>query len=318
MTTYLVTGGAGFIGSHIAERLLRDGHHVRVVDDLSTGYQRNLDALTALQANLEIHRVSINALDALRPLCEGVDVIFHLAALPSVPLSVEDPLNTHEQCATGTLNLLNLARLTGVRRVIYAASSAAYGEVEAPITDETLPTDPISPYGAAKVVGELYASVFAHTYGLETLSLRYFNVFGPRQDPTSTYAAVIPKFITRMLNGQPPIIYGDGTQTRDFTPVENIVHGNLLAAQADDASGQVLNCAMGASISLLELVEAINEILGTAYEPIFEAPRQGDILHSQASIQRAQATLGYAPVLSFADGLARTIDWYRQQAAAGG
>lgn len=315
--TYLVTGGAGFIGSHIAERLLRDGQRVRVLDNMLTGKQSNLDYLKSLGGDLEIYTTSITNLRAITPLFEGVDYVFHQAALPSVPRSVADPLETHENCVTGTLNVLIAARQGGVRRVIYAASSSAYGDVEGEYKVETMPPCPISPYGAAKLAGELYCQSFTAVYGLETVCLRYFNVFGPRQDPTSQYAAVIPLFITSMLEGSSPTIHGDGLQSRDFTFIDNVVHGNLLARRAPDAAGQVMNLATGGQINLLELVAKINGLLGTSISPIHSEPRQGDILHSRASIERARDLLDYAPVVDFNTGLSRTLEWYRGNGRGG-
>lgn len=309
--TYLVTGGAGFIGSHIAERLLRDDHRVRILDNMLTGKQSNLDYLKGLGGDLEIYTTSITDLNAITPLFDGVDYVFHQAALPSVPRSVADPLETHENCVTGTLNVLIAARQAGVRRVIYAASSSAYGDAEGEYKVETMPLCPISPYGAAKLAGELYCQSFTAVYGLETVCLRYFNVFGPRQDPTSQYAAVIPLFITSMLEGKSPTIHGDGLQSRDFTFIDNVVHGNLLARRASDAAGQVMNLATGGQINLLELVARINGLLGTSIVPIHSGPRQGDILHSRASIERARDLLDYAPVVDFNTGLSRTLEWYR-------
>jgi UDP-glucose 4-epimerase len=308
--TYIVTGGAGFIGSHIVERLLRDGHHVRVVDNLSTGRRENL---AHLDGGFEFHPVSITDLKALAPIFAGADTIFHQAALPSVPRSVDDPLTTHEYNVTGTLNVLLAARDAGVRRVVYAASSSAYGDIEGEFKDETMPPHPLSPYGVAKLAGEYYCQAFTQVYGLETVCLRYFNVFGPRQDPTSQYAAVIPLFITAMLDDRRPTIYGDGLQSRDFTYIDNVVHGNLLAAQAPRAVGQVMNLATGGRITLLDLVGKINDLLGTRLEPIHAEPRPGDIKHSRADIARARDLLDYTPVVDFDSGLARTVAWYRQR-----
>lgn len=307
---YVVTGGAGFIGSHIAQRLLSEGHQVRIVDNLVTGSRDNLTHLTG---DLEFHEVSITDKAALDKIFSGANYVFHQAALASVPLSIEDPLLTHEYCVTGTLNVLLAARDAGVKRVIYAASSSAYGDVEEEAQYEELTPQPISPYGVAKLAAEYYCRVFTHVYGLETVCLRYFNVFGPRQDPTSHYAAVIPLFITAILKNQQPTIFGDGQQSRDFTYIDNIVHGNLLAAKAPDAAGQVMNLATGGRVSLLELVEKINSILNTSIEPLHTDPRSGDILHSRANIGRAEELLDFAPVVDFETGLARTIAWYRSQ-----
>lgn len=311
--TYIVTGGAGFIGSHIASKLLELGHEVRIIDNFSTGRRENLERLTG-HPNLTVIETSITDLDALHDAFEGADYVFHQAALPSVPRSVEDPLTTHEHCVTGTLNVLIAARDAGVKRVIYAASSSAYGDVEGEYKVETLPPEPISPYGAAKLFGEYYAKVFYEVYGLETVALRYFNVFGPWQDPTSEYAAVIPIFINRMLKGESPIVHGDGLQSRDFTYIDNVVHGNLLAAKADKAPGSVINLATSDRITLLRLIDQLNTLLGTNIQPVHSEPRPGDIKHSRADIQRAGQLLGYEPIVDFDTGLARTLDWYREMA----
>lgn len=309
---YVVTGGAGFIGSHIAERLLKDGHTVRVVDNLLTGKEAHLEYLRGLNAALEYYPVSITDYETLPPIFAGADVIFHQAALPSVPRSVANPLETHAHCVTGTLHVLNAARESGVRRVVYAASSSAYGDVEGEYKVETMPPNPISPYGAAKLAAEYYCQVFYRVYGLETVCLRYFNVFGARQDPASQYAAVIPKFITTMLAGKAPLIYGDGTQSRDFTYIDNVIHGNLLAAEAPDARGEVMNLATGGRVSLLELVEKINAILGTDIAPEHTEPRSGDILHSRAGIDKARDLLDFSPIVDFDEGLRRTVVWYQE------
>jgi len=310
--TSIVTGGAGFIGSHIAERLLKEGQRVRIVDNFLSGKLENLAHLAEFGDALEIHKVSVTDLDALRPLFADVDTVFHQAALPSVPRSIAAPLETHENCVTGTLNVLIAARDSGVRRVVYAASSAAYGDKEEPTAVETMSLRPISPYGAAKVAGELYCQSFTQVYGLETVCLRYFNVFGARQDPKSQYAAVVPLFITSMLKGDPPIIYGDGEQSRDFIYIDNVVQGNLLASQSADAVGQVMNLATGSRTTLLELMEKLNALMVTQIAPIHAEARSGDIKHSGASIALAETLLDYAPVVDFETGLARTIDWYRQ------
>ncbi len=316
---YAVTGGAGFIGSHIARRLLRDGHRVRIIDNLLTGRRALVDALQDEFGDaLTFYQASITDLDVLHHAFDDADTVFHLAALPSVPRSVNDPLETHVHCATGTLKVLLAARDIAVRRVVYAASSSAYGEIAGEYKVETMPPAPISPYGAAKLAGETYCQVFTTVYGLETVVLRYFNVFGPHQDPTSQYAAVIPRFISAMLRGQAPTIYGDGQQSRDFTYIDNVVHGNLLAADAVPAIGQVMNLATGGRVSLLDLVQKLNAILGTDIAPVHSAPRPGDILHSRADITRARALLGFEPVADFDEGLARTVDFYRQQMAAEG
>ncbi|NWF68544.1 MAG: SDR family oxidoreductase [Chloroflexi bacterium] len=312
MTTYVVTGGAGFIGSHIAQRLLREGHQVRVVDNLLTGKRENLEVLKGL-GDFAFHEVSITDKKALDPIFKGAEVVFHQAALPSVPLSVEDPMRTHEHCVTGTLNVLLAARDAGVRRVVYAASSSAYGDAPGDSKSESMSPQPISPYGVAKLAGEFYCQTFTAVYGLQTVCLRYFNVFGPRQDPTSQYAAVIPLFITAMLKDIRPTIFGDGQQSRDFTYIDNVVHGNILAASAPEASGHVINLATGGSVSLLQLIAGINQILGTNIQPIHADPRPGDIKHSQADVSKARELLDFAPVVNFEEGLRRTTAWYQRQ-----
>ena len=308
--TYVVTGGAGFIGSHIVRRLLADGHRVRVVDNFSTGKRGNLDEVLK---HVELFDVSITDLPALQPMFRGADYVFHQAALPSVPRSIDDPLTTHHFNVTGTLNVLLTSRDAGVKRVIYAASSSAYGDQAGEAKIETMPPHPLSPYGVSKLAAEYYCQAFTACYGLETVCLRYFNVFGPRQDPQSLYAAVIPRFVTAMLRGDAPIIYGDGEQSRDFTYIDNVVHGNLLAASAPEASGQVMNLALGGSITLLQLVDKINAILGTSISPEHHPARPGDIKHSRADISLAQELLDFSPVVDFDTGLARTIAWYRQR-----
>lgn len=311
--TYVVTGAAGFIGSHIAERLLREGERVRVIDNLLTGKQEHLDYLARLNGDLDITIGDITDLAAMRRICRGADYLLHQAALPSVPRSLADPLETHHHCATGTLIALVAARDAGVKRVVYAASSSAYGDQAGEAKLETMRPAPISPYGAAKLTGESYAAAFSHSLGLETVSLRYFNVFGPRQDPTSTYAAVIPKFITAMLRAERPIIYGDGTQSRDFTYVDNVVQGNLLACRAPRANGESINLAGGGRIEINDLAARLNHILGTNLAPIYKDERPGDIKRSRANISLARALLGYEPRVDFDEGLRRTVDWYRRQ-----
>ncbi len=310
--TYVVTGAAGFIGSHIAERLLREGARVRVIDNLLTGKQANLDILKSLNGDLSITIGSITEPKTLPALCQNADFVLHQAALPSVPRSIADPLETHRHCVTGTLNVLIAARDAGVKRVVYAASGAAYGDQAGDTKVETMSPAPISPYGVAKLTGEYYAAAFSHNYDLETVSLRYFNVFGPRQDPTSTYAAAIPKFITAMLRGERPAIYGDGTQSRDFTFVDNIVQGNLLACKAPRAVGETINLANGGRILINDLAAQLNGIIGTNLTPIHTDERPGDIKHSRADITKARDLLGFAPIVSFEAGLRRTVDWYRQ------
>jgi UDP-glucose 4-epimerase len=309
----LVTGGAGFIGSHVATALVERGERVRVFDNLVGGHRSNVAHLAG-RVEFVLGDL-VNRPDVERALA-GVEVVYHQAALASVPRSVERPLDTNAACVTGTVNLLDAARKAGVRRVVFAASSSAYGDQVTPSKSEGLMPAPLSPYAAAKLAGEFYCQAFAATYGLETVSLRYFNVFGPRQDPQSQYAAVIPKFITEMLAGRRPSIFGDGKQSRDFTYIENVVHGNLLAAQAPGAVGRTINVACGQSYNLLELVEGINRALGTKIEPIFEPPRVGDVRDSLADIGLARELLSYEPTVAFAEGLRRTIDYYREFAGS--
>jgi nucleoside-diphosphate-sugar epimerase len=306
--TYVVTGGAGFIGSHLVERLLKDGSEVRVVDNFTTG---KLENIARFDGNIKIYDVSVTDKAALDTAFVGADYVYHQAALPSVPRSIQDPLTTHDMNVTGTLNVLIAARDAAVKRVIYAASSSAYGDQEGDAKIETMLPHPLSPYGVSKLAGELYCRAFTASYGLETVCLRYFNVFGPRQDPQSLYAAVIPRFITAILRGEPPIIYGDGEQSRDFTYIDNVVHGNMLAASAPEANGQVINLALGGSIRLNDLVARLNQILGTDIQAVYEAPRTGDIIHSRADISLAEDLLDFAPIVDFDDGLARTAAWYQ-------
>jgi UDP-N-acetylglucosamine/UDP-N-acetyl-alpha-D-glucosaminouronate 4-epimerase len=313
MRTVLVTGGAGFIGSHLAEALCQRGDRVRVLDNLSTGSRSNL---RGIEKQIEFIEGDITDVRQVSAAVEGVDCVFHEAALASVPRSVEHPLATHAACVTGTLNLLDAARRAGVRRFVYAGSSSAYGDLPtSPKRESDLPA-PISPYGAAKLAGELYCRAFAATYGFETVTIRYFNVFGPRQDPNSQYSAVIPRFITALLAGRPPVVFGDGGQSRDFTYIENVVHGNLLAADApaDKVSGRTFNVANGRSTSLLELLKGLNALLGTKIQPVHEAPRAGDVRESLADITQARACLGYEPQVGFEEGLRRSIDYYRSAA----
>ncbi|PJF36495.1 MAG: LPS biosynthesis protein WbpP [Candidatus Thermofonsia Clade 1 bacterium] len=309
MATYLVTGGAGFIGSHLVDALLARGETVRVVDNFATGSREYIESV---RDQIAFYEVDIADLDALREPMQGVDYVLHQAAIPSVPRSVADPRLTHDSCATGTLNVLIAARDAQVKRVIYAASSSAYGDIEGTYKREDMPPRPLSPYAVAKLVGEQYCQVFYNIYGLETVALRYFNVFGPRQDPNSPYSAVIPLFIKAMLAGAQPIVFGDGTQSRDFTYIENVVQGNLLACKADGrVAGKVINLACGESINLLDLIAAINTLLGTHIVPIFAEPRPGDVKHSCADIRLARELLGFTPSVSFEEGLRRTLAWLR-------
>lgn len=313
MGNYLVTGGAGFIGSHIVTALVDRGDRVRVLDNLSTGHRLNLDHVRGKVDFIEGDLVC--RADVERAV-EGIEVVFHEAALASVPRSVTAPLETNDACVTGTVTLLDIARATGVRRVVYAGSSSVYGnrDTAAAKREADLPA-PLSPYAAAKLAGEMYCQAFTATYGFETVTVRYFNVFGPRQDPQSQYAAVIPKFITAMLAGQRPTIFGDGQQSRDFTYVDNVVAGNLLAADAPGAVGQTFNVACGRQYNLLDLVAALNRALGTDLEPVFDPPRAGDVRDSLADVSLARKLLGYEPAVDFDEGLRRTIDYYQQLAS---
>ncbi|MCA9153997.1 MAG: SDR family oxidoreductase [Planctomycetales bacterium] len=308
MANYLVTGGCGFIGSHIAEALVGRGQSVRIVDNLSTGNQANVSEF-ADRVDLRIGDIADG--DFMREAVQGIDIIFHQAALASVPRSVERPLDTHAACVTGTVTLLDAARRAGVRRVVYAASSSAYGDLEASSKRETDLPGPLSPYAAAKLAAEYYCHAFYRTYGIETVAIRYFNVFGPRQDPDSPYSAVIPIFISKMLAGVRPVIYGDGYQSRDFTFVANVVHGNLLASEAKDAPGRTINVANGHSVTLRKLVSALNERLGTNIEPEYAPPRVGDVKESMADITLARRVLDYEPQVYFDEGLDRSIAYYR-------
>ncbi len=308
--TYLVTGGAGFIGSHLVDALVGEGQRVRVVDNFSTGKRENL---AQSRDAIDLFECSITDRPALAEAMRGVEYVFHLAALASVPRSVDNPLACHEHNVTGTLNVLLAARDAGVKRVVYAGSSSAYGDVESEFKAEDMLPNPLSPYAAAKLAGEHYCQAFTTVFGLETVTVRYFNVFGPRQDPLSTYAAVIPRFVTAMLRGEPPQVEGDGLQTRDFTYIDNVVHGTLLACRTPGVAGEVFNIACGSRISLLAMIDLLNGLLGESIGPDFVAPRPGDVRHSRAAIGKAQRLLAYEPVVSFEEGLARTLAWYRAQ-----
>lgn len=307
--TALVTGGAGFIGSHLARRLLADHEAVRVLDDLSTGRSSNLDGC-------EVDFVQRDLVtDDLEDVVAGVEAVFHLAAVPSVPRSVTDPLRSHHAAATGTLRLLDAARRAGVRTFVNSSSSSVYGNVARPPMRETMATLPRSPYAVAKLAAEGYTRVFAGLYGMRTVSLRYFNVFGPRQDPTSAYAAAIPRFITAYLEHRRPVVYDDGLQSRDFTYVDNVVEANIRAARATALAGESVNVAAGTPRSVLELLRAISAEFGYWLEPEHQAARPGDIRDSHADITLARSLLGFEPVAGFEDGLRSTIDWLRRGTA---
>lgn len=308
MKTFLVTGGAGFIGSHIVEALVRRGDKVRILDNLSTGYSQNL---ASFNEQVEFAEGSVTDAKLVAELVDGVDCVFHQAALASVPRSVEAPLDTNDACVTGTLTVLDQARRAGVRRLVYAGSSSCYGDQPFSSKRETDLPSTLSPYAAAKLAGEKYCEAFYHTYGLETVCIRYFNVFGPRQDPESPYSAVIPLFITWMLAGKSPTIYGDGHQSRDFTYIDNVVHGNLLAAEAENVAGRTFNVANGRQTSLLQLVAALENLLEVKTTPVHQPPRAGDVRESLADITLARQLLGYEPQVDFEEGLRRSIDYYR-------
>jgi len=312
LATYLVTGAAGFIWSNLVRALIERGGSVRAMDSLATGRRLNL---VDIEEQIEFIQADLRDPEAFSRAMEGVDVVFHQAALPSVARSVADPLASHEVNATGTLRLLRAARQSGVRRFVYASSSSVYGDTPALPKSEDLATNPLSPYAVSKLAGEHYCRVFTRLFDLETVSLRYFNVFGPRQDPTSEYAAVVPKFIAAMSRGEAPEIHGDGTQSRDFTYVANVVDANLRAADAPRVGGEVLNIACGRRASLLDLVATLNDILGAAIEARFGEPRPGDVKHSLADISRARRLLGYEPRVQLEEGLARAVAWYREQNA---
>jgi UDP-glucose 4-epimerase len=307
MSTYLVTGGAGFIGSHLTEELTRRGHRVRVVDDLSTGKRTNLDHISGvefLEGSLSDPAVAVRAV-------EQVDYVLHQAAIPSVPRSVKDPVTSNRANIDASLNILVAARDAGVRRLVYAGSSSAYGDTPTLPKREDMPTNPLSPYALQKLVAEQYCQMFTRLYGFETVTIRYFNVFGPRQDPGSPYSGVISLFATALIEGRQPVIYGDGEQTRDFTYVANVVDGVLRAAEAPNAAGEVINVATGGRISLNQLLASMNGIVGTKITATYEAARAGDVRDSQADIGKASRLLGYRPIVGLDEGLKATLDWCR-------
>jgi UDP-N-acetylglucosamine/UDP-N-acetyl-alpha-D-glucosaminouronate 4-epimerase len=309
MASYLVTGGAGFIGSHLTEELVRRGHRVRVVDSLITGKRRNLEHIPSvefLHGDLADDGVAARAV-------EGIEYVLHQAAIPSVPRSVSDPVTSNRANITATLNVLVAARDAGVKRLVYAGSSSAYGNTPTLPKHEEMPTNPLSPYALQKLVSEQYCQMFTRLYGFETVTTRYFNVFGPRQDPGSPYSGVISLFSTALLEGRQPTIYGDGGQTRDFTYVANVVDGVLRCCEAPNAAGQVINVATGGRISLNDLLRTMNGLLGTHLEAIHKEDRAGDVRDSQADIAKAWTILGYQPIVGFEEGLRRTLDWCRTE-----
>jgi nucleoside-diphosphate-sugar epimerase len=307
MAHYLVTGGAGFIGSHLAEELVRRGERVRVVDNLVTGKRNNLAHLPAV----EFLEGDLADLAVARRAVTGVDYVLHQAAIPSVPRSVQDPITSNRANIDASLNILVAARDEGVKRLVYAGSSSAYGNTPTLPKVETMPTAPLSPYALQKLVAEHYCQMFTRLYGLETVTIRYFNVFGPRQDPSSPYSGVISLFISALCEGRQPKIYGDGEHTRDFTYVANVVDGVLRACHAKEASGEVINVATGGRISLNQLFRTLRDLAGAKVEPIYAEPRAGDVKDSQADIGKARRILGYDPMVSFQEGLDRTVAWYR-------
>jgi nucleoside-diphosphate-sugar epimerase len=314
MALYLVTGGAGFIGSHLAEALVGRGEQVRVVDNLSTGRRSNLAHLP----EVEVLEGDLADLDVARRAADGADYVLHQAAIPSVPRSVEDPITSNRANIDATLNVLVAARDAGVRRLVYAGSSSAYGDTPTLPKVETMPTAPLSPYALQKLVGEQYCQLFTRLYGLETVTIRYFNVFGPRQDPSSPYSGVISLFISALCEGRRPTIHGDGGQTRDFTYVANVVGGVLRACTAEGASGGVFNVATGGRISLNHLFRTVRDLVGGQGEPQYGPPRAGDVRDSQADISQARQVLGYTPIVPFEQGLEETVTWYRGARVAAG
>jgi nucleoside-diphosphate-sugar epimerase len=311
MSKVLVTGGAGFIGSHLTEALLQEGHRVRVVDDFSTGKRENL-IFDKEYSSLEIIEGDIRHLAVCQKVLKGIEYVFHEAALPSVQRSVEDPLGSNAVNGGGTLNILFAAREEAVKRVIYASSSSIYGDTPTLPKHEEMPPDPLSPYALQKYIGEQYCRLFYELYGLETVSLRYFNIFGPRQDPNSIYSAVIPKFIDALLQGSPPTIFGDGEQSRDFTYIENVVQANLLAMSAEHLHGEPINIACAERTSLNQLVNILRKILGSKLSPVYEEPRKGDVRHSLADICKGKELLNYEPKVGVELGLKKTVEFFQK------
>lgn len=310
MERYLVTGGAGFIGSHVVETLLKAGHFVRVLDDFDTGKRESIESFAG---ELEIAEGSIVNRDTLKSVMQGIDYVLHQAARGSVPRSIEDPIGTHEANITGTLNVLLAARDAKVKRVVAASSSSVYGETPALPKKEVMTPTPKSPYAISKLTGEYYCRVFSEVYGLETVALRYFNIYGPRQNPNLQYAAVIPIFINNMLQGRPCVIYGDGEQTRDFTFVEDCVKANLLACKTPNISGNYYNVACGKQTSVNQLFQLIKDIVGTDIPPVYESSRPGDVKYSYASIKKAKEQMQFKPDFRLKKGLKKTVQWYKKQ-----
>ena len=312
MSKVLVTGGAGFIGSHLTEALLQEGHRVRVLDDFSTGKRKNL-IFDKKYPSLEIIEGDIRNLAICQKALKDAEVVFHQAALPSVERSVEDPLGSNAVNAGGTLNILFSAREERVKRVIYASSSSIYGDTPTLPKHEEMPSNPLSPYALQKYIGEQYCRLFYQLYGLETVSLRYFNIFGPKQDPASIYSAVIPKFIDALLKGHPPLIFGDGEQSRDFTYIDNVVRANLLAMSAEHLHGEAINIACGKRVSLNQLLNILKEIVGSKVSPVYEEPRKGDVKHSLADINKGKKILNYDPQVGIEMGLKKTVEFFQKQ-----
>jgi UDP-glucose 4-epimerase len=313
MMTFLVTGGAGFIGSNLVDELLRRGHRVCVLDNVSTGRRENL---AAVRDRIEFFEADICNLETIRPCFAGVQYVLHLAALPSVPRSVADPLSANKVNIEGTLNVLLASRDANVKRVVFAASSAAYGDNPTLPRVESHEPRPMSPYALTKVAGEYYCQIFTRLYGLEAVALRYFNIFGPRQNPHSQYTGVLSKFIAAYIEGTTPIIFGDGEQSRDFTYIDNVVDATLRACTAPDASGKVINVGVGGRFTLNQTITLLNQIFGKQVTPRYDPPRSGDVLHSQADISLARQVLGYEPQVPYEQGLRKTVEWYRHELAA--
>lgn len=309
MGVSLITGGAGFIGSNMVRFLLERGLSVRVLDNFETGKKENL---AEIAGEIEIIEGDIRDNDIVKQAVTGVDVVYHLAALGSVPRSIKDPVTTHDVNVTGIFNMLNQSREAGVKRFVFASSSAVYGQSPVLPQHEKLPLAPISPYGATKAIGEVYCRAFYETYGLETICLRYYNVFGPRQDPSSQYAAAIPLFVSAFLGNQSPIIFDDGEQSRGFTYIENVMQANFLAAQASETHGAAVNISTSNAVTVNTVVKVIAELLGKDIAPVYAPPREGDIKHSLADVSYAKEVIGYHPLVSFEEGIRKAIDWYKE------